>query len=592
MKHWKAVGLWLLALLGVWYALPSLFGQVPALEVAVKVATDPLDACFKQAHAKRILQQDARHWLLRFDSVEQQLLAREQLKTCLPEDASVALNLVSRAPKIFENTGASPIKLGLDLRGGVHFLLALDMSSVLTREIKMDIRAGLKALRMSHIRYTSFKSLSENQFEITLVDPEKNHAALEVITGHLPHWNGVIAQRDPKHLIWTFNQAAKKTFSQHILEQTMAILRNRVNELGIAEAIVQQQGANRIAVDLPGIQDPLRARKILGGTSTLEFRMVKESGQGQSYAMRSGGSITLSEQVVLNGSAITSASSGVGEDARPQVELSIAGSQVGEFSRTTLENVGHRMGIVFIHNKQRVDENGQWHHERQAEVISAPVIQSGLGRRFVINGIESPEEAQNLALLLRSGALLAPIAIVEEQTIGPSLGRDNIARGLWSLVVGLGLVMLFMALYYQVFGLIANVALLLNLVLLIALLSVMGATLTLPGMAGIVLTLGMSVDANVLIYERIREEMRSGQAAWSSIQAGYEKAFATIIDSNLTTLIAAIALFSIGSGAIKGFAITLCFGLLTSMLTGVVYTRAIVSACFAHRQDARLPIGV
>ncbi len=409
-------------------------------------------------------------------------------------------------------------------------------------------------------------------------------------------------------MIATLSPSELNNIRQTTIEQTMSILRNRVNELGVGEAVVQQQGANRVAVDLPGIQDAARAKQILGGTATLEFHLVDSTHDAQ-VAAQTGvvpigtklyymnqQPILLKRQVVLSGDSITSAMSGFDQQsATPSVNMSLGGGGESLFNRITRENIGKRMAIVYVESKTTSSLVGGKlvrKTKRVQRVISAPVIQSALGTNFQITGLSSNEEATNLALLLRAGALPAAIYSVEERTVGPSLGKENVRRGLISLEVGMLLILITMLFYYRLFGLIANISLFLNLVLLVALLSIIDATLTLPGIAGIVLTVGMAVDANVLIYERIREELRHGMSPQMAIHAGYERAFSTIIDANVTTLIVAVVLFAVGTGAVRGFAVTLSIGLLTSMLTGITFTRAMVNLIYGGRKVKRLSIGI
>lgn len=405
-------------------------------------------------------------------------------------------------------------------------------------------------------------------------------------------------------MIFNIDASERNQIQQDTLEQTMTILRNRVNELGVGEAVVQQQGAARIAVDLPGIQDAARAKQILGGTATLEFHLVDDDfdpSNGASIPFSSkwyeihGQRILLNRQIVLSGDSITSSIASMDQETgQPMVLVQLGGGGESLFVRTTRENIGKRMAIVFVESKtfpSNDGPNGKPVIRRYEKVISAPVIQSALGTRFQITGLES-KEAKNLSLLLRAGALPAAIYPVAERTVGPSLGKENIARGIASLEVGMGLILILMLVYYRFFGLVANIALMLNLLMLTALLSIIGATLTLPGIAGIVLTVGMAVDANVLIYERIREELRRGLSVQAAIYAGYERAFATIIDANITTLIVAVVLFSVGSGPVRGFAVTLSLGLLTSMISGISYTRGIVNAVYGSRSIKKLSIGI
>jgi len=442
------------------------------------------------------------------------------------------------------------------------------------------------------IKFRNDQSLEDAYFEIKQKFPN-------LVLTKLKKQDRVIASLPPSEL---------NTIRQNTIEQTMSILRNRVNELGVGEAIVQQQGATRVAVDLPGIQDATRAKQILGGTATLEFHMV-DSANDASVALQTGiipvgtklysidgRPILLKRQVILSGDSITSAISSFDQQsASPAVHIQLGGGGESLFTKTTRANIGKRMAIVFVETKtsaKTIDGKQKIVTKKEERVISDAVIQSALGNNFQITGLKDSKEAQNLALLLRAGALPAAIYTVEERTVGPSLGKENIRRGVVSLEVGMGLVLIVMILYYRLFGLVANIALLFNLILLVALLSIIDATLTLPGIAGIVLTVGMAVDANVLIYERIREELRNGLSPQAAIYAGYDRAFATIVDANVTTLIVGIVLFAIGTGPVKGFAVTLSIGLLTSMLTGITFTRAIINLIYGSRNVKKLSIGI
>jgi preprotein translocase subunit SecD len=442
---------------------------------------------------------------------------------------------------------------------------------------------------------------------IRLREPEEAEYTIQLLNTKYPHF---LSTYDGQHgwLQVKITLDYLHELRQQTLEHTMSILRHRVNELGVAEAVVQQQGEQRIAVDLPGIQDAARAKSILGGTATLEFHLVDEAhdpllvkrtgvvpAQSTIYEF-SGRPILLKREIVLNGDAISSASSSYDQQtAAPSVSIQLNSNSDRTFTEATRNHIGHRMAIVYVENKsEEINVNGQLEHiiKRSERIISAPVINSALGKQFQITGITDSEEATRLAILLRSGALPTTIYPVEEKTIGPSLGQENIHSGLMSLMVGMAVVLILMLVYYQVFGIIADIALILNLVFLVALLSLIGATLTLPGIAGIVLTLGMAVDANVLINERIREELRLGLSIPAAIRAGYERAFATILDANVTTFIVGLILFSLGSGPVRGFAITLCLGLITSMLTGVTYSRALVNAIYGNRKVKKISIGI
>jgi len=513
--------------------------------------------------------------------------------------------------------GAKPMKLGLDLRGGIHFLLSVDVDSMLKKREAGDARNIANDLREAKIRYAAVQripgkgrtdGIPNSGIRIRFRKQDNLEKAYHLLKRRYPEFQlSKTAKNGDYEIIGRMTPEALHKLGQYTVEQTMTVLRNRVNELGVAEPIVQQQGKDKIVVDLPGVQDAAQAQQILGGTATLEFHLVDDRhdvasalrGQvpfgSKVYTMSDGTPILLQNRVVLSGNSIVNSSSGFGEDGRPNVSIRVAGSEVSLFNRITRKNIGHRMAIVYVETKTTTEEvNGKpVTSQRKVErVISAPVIQNALGNNFQITGLASPQEASNLALLLRAGALPVAINIVEESNIGPSLGKENIHKGFVSVQIGFILIVLFMALYYRVFGIIADLALAMNLVLVLALMSIMGFTLTLPGIAGIVLTVGMAVDANVLIFERIREELRSGMTPQASIYAGYEKAFSTIVDANVTTLIVALVLFVLGTGSIKGFAVTLTLGILTSMLTAITGTRAVVNLLYGGKKNPRLNIGI
>ena len=540
-------------------------------------------------------------------STDMQLLARDRIKSELGTGYVVALNLVPATPNWFTRIGAEPMKQGLDLRGGVHFLLEVDIDSVVKRRYEGLMKNISQDLRELGVRYAGIRYFQNKGIEIKFRTSETMLQALGEIKNNYP---GTIFTKSSKNnqLVVALTPTELNLIRQNTIEQTMSILRNRVNELGIGEAVVQQQGAKRIAVDLPGIQDAARAKQILGGTATLEFHMVdqdndpsiaKQTGaipvNSKLYLM-DGRPLLLKRQIILSGDAITSASSGFDQQtASASAQIQLGGGGEGLFTKTTRENIGKRMAIVFVETKatlQNIDGKEKRVTHREERVISVAVIQNALGNNFQITGLTDSKEASNLALLLRAGALPSVIYPVEERTVGPSLGKENIHRGLVSLEVGMGLILIVMLIYYRFFGLVADIGLFLNLILLSALLSIIGATLTLPGIAGFVLTVGMAVDANVLIYERIREELRSGISPQAALYAGYERAFATIVDANVTTFIVGVILFAIGTGPIRGFAVILCLGLLTSMLTSVTYTRAIVNWYYGSRVVKKLSIGI
>lgn len=611
---WKNILLVVIVLLGLLYAIPNLYSEDPVVQISSSTTTDntvlkqQIQTTLEAAHiAYRKISVQENGVEVRFKSTDAQLLARDAIKSQLNANDTVALNLAPSTPAWLIALRAEPMKQGLDLRGGVHFLLEVDIDSVVNRRYEGLMKTISQDLREAGIRYAGIHYDNKKGIALRFRPPYSAEKASEELA---QKFSGLTfeAAKDDQALTIQLSESELHDVQQNTIEQTMAILRNRVNELGVGEAVVQQQGATRVAVDLPGIQDAARAKQILGGTATLQFYLVDQDNDAliaertgavpissKLYKME-GQPLLLKRQVVLSGDSITSAVSSFDQQtATPAVAIQLGGGGESYFSQITRENIGKRMAIVFVETKtsiQQVDGIEKKVTHRDERVISAPVIQSALGSNFQITGLSDSKEASDLALLLRAGALPAAIYPVEERTVGPSLGRENIQRGIFSLEVGMGLILFVMVIYYRLFGLVADIALLLNLILLCAVLSMIGATLTLPGIAGIVLTVGMAVDANVLINERIREELRNGVTPQAAIYAGYERAFSTILDANLTTLIVAIVLFSIGTGPIKGFAITLSLGLITSMLTGVTYTRAIINAIYGSRTVNKLSIGI
>lgn len=611
---WKNILLILIVVIGLIYVIPNLYSEHPIVQVSSESAIDPkklqdqiktLLAAAKIKYQAISLSDDRLE--IRFATTDTQLIARDIIKNGLGNKYTVALNLAASTPAWLTAIHAEPMKQGLDLRGGVHFLLEVDIESVINRRYEGMVKNIGQDLRDANIRYAGIRYIPSKGINVRFRTESAMDEALSTLREKLPSllFN---EQRYDFGIIAELSSAESNTMRQNTIEQTMAILRNRVNELGVGEAVVQQQGATRVAVDLPGIQDAARAKQILGGTATLQFYLVDQDNDAQIakqtgvipmgsrlYSM-DGRPILLKRQVVLSGDSITSATSSFDQQtATPAVSIQLGGGGESFFTKTTRENIGKRMAIVFVESKtenEHVDGQSKRITHREERVISAPVIQNALGNNFQITGLVDSKEASNLSLLLRAGALPAAIYPVEERTVGPTLGQENIRRGIVSLEVGMGLILVLMLVYYRFFGLVANVALVLNLILLCAILSIIGATLTLPGIAGIVLTVGMAVDANVLIYERIREELRHGLSPQAAIYAGYDRAFATILDANITTMIVAIVLFSVGTGPVRGFAVTLSLGLLTSMLTGVTYTRAIVNAFYGGRNVRKLSIGI
>jgi len=605
---WKNLAVAVVILTALLYALPNLYGTDPAVQIsATETATPPgsdtqqqINAALQKAGLMSIGEEtDEHHLLLRFASTDQQFQAREILQQSLGKDWLVALNLATSTPAWLRAMGAAPMKLGLDLRGGLHFLLQVDVDSVTRQRAEGDLSEIGQSLRKAHIRYTSLSRSESGNLRITLRDTDALNDANRLLSSR---YQVFVWTTDPRQLSLQgeLSPAALQQVRNDTLEQAMNTLRNEVNELGVTEALVQQQGASRITIDLPGIQDTAEAEKILGKTATLEFHMVDT---GDSTASATGitpfpynnRTVSLQNRVILHGSSITSAMASAGEDGRPAVSIRLGGTGDTLFSRTTAENIGKPMAVLYVEVKPNitvVDGKKVIHYDTERRVISVATIQSALGNSFEITGLTSSEEARTLALLLRAGALPAPVAVIESRQIGPNLGKQNIHQGVVSVEVGFILVVLFMALYYRLMGIIANVALLANLILIVAILSLLGGTLTLPGIAGIVLTMGMAVDANVLIFERIREELRNGGGVQASIHAGYDRAFMTIVDANVTTLIVAIVLFSMGSGTIKNFAVTLTIGLVTSMFTAITGTRAIVNLLYGQRSLKKISIGI
>jgi len=610
---WKYLLLAFLLVMGVVYALPNLYGEDPALQIsgsrnATMDATvrDKVLGVLKTADIPvKSTELKPGQLLIRFNDTETQIKAVDFVKSTLGTDYTVALNLAPATPAWLSKLNALPMYLGLDLRGGVHFLMEVDMKAAVNQAIERysnDIRT---LLRNERIRYAMiraeeqgvrvmFRSEADREQARKLLNKELPLLALEDIDAENP---GLLAKMNAQEI---------RDLEKNALQQNILTLRNRVNELGVAEPVIVQQGAQRIVVQLPGVQDTVEAKRILGATATLEYRAVDYEHDVQSavagtvpagsrlYKDRDGNPVLLKKSVIVTGDQIINASSGLDQQSGgPQVSVMLDAKGARSMLDFTKKNVGKPMAVVFIENKNEttlVDGVPVKSNKKVEEVISVATIRDVFSKRFQTTGLDSPQEAHELALLLRSGALAAPINIVEERTIGPSLGKDNIKQGFKSVVIGFVAVLLFMALYYRVFGLVADMALALNLVLIVAILSLLQATLTMPGIAGIVLTVGMAVDANVLIFERIREELRNGNSPQASIQAGYEKALSTIADANITTLIAAVVLLSYGTGAIKGFAVTLAIGIVTSMFTAIMGTRAIINLIYGGRRLARLSI--
>jgi preprotein translocase subunit SecD len=611
---WKNLLVLVVVLLGAIYALPNVFDQDPSIEISgTRRATvdgsteDRVREALDQAQLQiKSMDNGFGKLLIRFPNSEVQLKAKELLETKLGNDFTQALTLSTDVPGWLRTMGALPMYLGLDLRGGIHVLIDVDMDTAVNNAMERytgDIR-GL--LRQEKLRYTKANQSGDSVI-VAFKDVELRDKAHEAIGNEFRSL--LLEQQEEGDLFIIqakMGNAEQQAVRKFALEQNITTLRNRVNALGVSEPIIQQQGDRRIVVQLPGAQDPGKLKDILGATATLEYRLEDTEGSVESalagkippgsklYKTRDGAPILLKKRVIVTGNQITDASSGFDQrSGQPAVFVSLDGVGAKRMRNITTDNVGKPMAVVFIETRTETKMvNGERVTRKipVEEVISVANILEPFGRRFQTTGLDSPEEARDLALLLRAGALAAPIEIVEERTIGPSLGQDNIDQGFRSVLIGLALVMVFMVVYYRLFGVVANMALLLNLVLIVAVLSMLQATLTLPGIAGIVLTVGMAVDANVLIFERIREEIRVGNTPQASIYAGYEKALSTIVDANITTLIAAVVLFSFGTGPIKGFAVTLFIGILTSMFTAILGTRAVINLIYGGKRVQKLAI--
>ena len=614
---WKYVLIGVVALFGLIYASPILFPSDHAIQITAvgqntvteEVLTKTKTALSSQGITSKSIKLEGDRILARFSDSDTQLKAAKALRdTHNEENFTTALNLAPTTPGWLRSLGAKPMYMGLDLRGGVHFLMEVDMEAALKKAMDNYKDSFRDALIKKKIRYLGVVN-KDDSIQVVF----KDQASLEL--GRKEIAKTAIGELDFSveegkkgvMLVAKMKQSTIVEKKRFALKQNITTLRNRVNELGVSEPIIQQQGLERIIVQLPGIQDTARAKEILGATATLEYHKVdtehnafdaQSSGRVPRgmvlYKDADGRPVLLHRKIIIAGDQITSASAGFDNNSNsPSVSLRLDGKGAKRMFEFTSQNVGQPMGVVFIETKIRsVTENGVVKKKKvtRKKVINVASILEPFSASFQTTGLDSPQEAHNLALLLRAGALAAPVYIVEERTVGPSLGQANIDAGFKSVILGFVLVLIFMAVYYKVFGLVANMALALNLVLIVAVLSMMQATLTLPGIAGIVLTVGMAVDANVLIYERIKEELRNGLTPHTAINAGYEKAFSTIADANITTLIAATVLYAFGTGPIKGFAITLAIGILSSMFTAIMGTRSIINLIYGKRKITKLAI--
>lgn len=609
---WRYLMIVVVLAVALTYALPNIYPNDPSLQISgtrgAEVSADKVavleQALTAQNIAFKSVVLNKGQILARFNNTEDQLKAREVVSTTLGDDVVSALNMAPATPAWLDAIGAAPMKLGLDLRGGVHFLMEVDMKTAMDKNINDLVQIYRTDLREAKIRYRSVTADLVNQRVVVAFRNAEDVAAAKAALSKKDA-DMIYTEADDNSLVVTFSEARLKALREDAVAQNITIIRNRVNAIGVAEPLVQRQGAERIVVQLPGIQDTARAKEILGATATLEFRLVDETADVQSavagrvpptsqlFNDRAGNPVVLQKRIMLTGNHIVGANTSFDENGRPQVNIDLDAKGGSTFSNLTKDAIGKSMATVFIEYKptDKKDANGKTIMQKNEEVVSVATIQARLGRSFRITGLDAPGEAQNLAVLLRAGALIAPILIVEERTVGPSLGQENIDLGMNAIMWGMVSVLAFMVIYYKWFGVVANIALTANLVLLIGVMSMIpGATLTLPGMAGIVLTVGMAVDANVLIFERIREELAEGRSAVHAIHEGYNRAFATIADSNITTLLVALILFGIGTGPVKGFAVTLALGIITSIFTAVVVSRLIVNMIWGQRRGTSLPV--
>ncbi|MFV5391886.1 protein translocase subunit SecD [Acinetobacter towneri] len=622
---WKYLLILVVLVVSTLYALPSLYPDEPAVQISGAKAGTQIDQSIIQK-AEQILQSEniASHdnsftnnaALLRLDTSEAQLKAKEALRRGLGDDYVVALNLAPTTPEWLQKIGAKPMKLGLDLRGGVHFLLEVDMDKAISQRMETSATDLRRQLRDNKLKFNSL-SLNNNTITLQFANNADRDAVMDFLRRNGNEYTQqAVATTEGSSLRLNYTDVRKQEIQSYAVNQNLTTLRNRINELGVAEALVQTQGSNRIVVELPGVQDTAEAKRVLGRTANLEFRLVSDlndqyidpyTGQAtgtvppgtEAFAFESldsGRQLLLNRSRILTGERVQNASSGFSQDtggAEVNITLDAAGGKL--MADATRNAVGKRMAVLFIENKQRInyvtDENGTQTEVRtpytESVIINAATIQAVLGSQFRITGLDSPQEASELALMLRAGALAAPMYFVEERVIGPSLGQENIDKGVLSTQIGFILVAIWMVVFFRLFGLIANFALVFNLAMILTVMSWIGASLSLPGIAGIVITIGMAVDANVLICERIREEIKWGASPKQAIVAGYDRAYNTIFDSNLTTFLVAFILFAIGTGPIKGFAVTLMIGIVCSMFTAITVTRAIVQIIYGKKRNLK-----
>ena len=606
---WKNLLILTVVIFGLTYAAPNFYPADAAVQLSGQSGAMVIDETVL-AKVEKSLEEgnieyfggvaDGESALIRIKDKDMQLRAKEIIQAEMGNDYIVALNLAPTTPEWLSNLGGTPMKLGLDLSGGVHFLLEVDLDKALDVRLVGDLEDIKAALREERIRYRSFK-LVGNQIVGQFRDADQASKAKNIVRNTFRDLQPETGpNQNPLTVVFNLSEAATSLLEDNAIKQNLTSLRNRVNELGVSEPLVSRQGKNRIVVELPGVQDTAEAKRIIGKTANLEFRLESQGKGGERFDFRNqsgqGPDAMLESKAVISGENVTDARASFDENGRPQVNITLDSKGGWQMGYATRDNIGRRLGVLFIEYKTKLEkvisDTGELdivsvpYVERH--IISLATIQAQLGKQFRITGLDGQRESSELALLLRAGALAAPMYIVEERTIGPSLGADNIEMGVKSVTVGMALVLIFMVLIYRAFGMAANFALAMNLLLLVAFMSLLGATLTLPGIAGIVLTVGMAVDANVLIFSRIREERRDGASVQKSISAGYDRAFVSILDANITTLIVALILFLIGSGPVQGFAVTLSIGILTSMFTSIVMTRGLVNFVVGGRKIDKL----
>ncbi len=612
---WKYLLVLAVIAIGLLYASPNLYGRDPAIQVSgakgadVELSVlDTVNGILKDNNVTvKSTKLENGQILVRFKNVEEQLKAQDLLRNSLSEDYISAINMAPAQPHWLKSLGGNPMKLGLDLSGGVHFTMEIDMVTAVDNALEQMEQDYKSDLRGEKLRYRSVRRVANSErMRVEMRSEEDKDAAERFLQSRYPLHTFIDDSSNDNAFYANLSELKLKEIRDYAIKQNETIIRNRINQIGVAEPNVQRQGAERIIVQLPGVQDTARAKEILGATATLEFREVDENADPTAAAQgripagtemimsRDGYPVVLKKRIILEGSHITGAQSGADEYQRPQVSISLDSKGGAKMNAFTKRAIGKRMATVFIEYKPsgKKDANGKALPPiKVEEVINVATIQARLDRSFRITGIDNPAEAHNLSLLLRAGALVAPIQIVEERTVGPSLGQENIEAGMTAVALGFLFVLIFMLVYYKGFGLVANIALAANLVLIVGVMSLIpGATLTLPGIAGIVLTVGMAVDANVLIFERIREELADGRSPQQAVHHGYDSAFSTIFDANITTLIAAIILFAVGTGPIAGFAVTLAIGILTSMFTAIVGTRAVINLFIGGKRVDKLSI--